>query len=391
MDQITRWTTRRLFLQHAAAAGMGLAFGSRRAVANASGTRAVFPGDTWQRAKPESQGVDPAKLQAAVDFMDKAYGPDGAKELVIIRNGYLIWEGPQADAYHPIWSCTKTFTGAVLGLLVDDRQCTLDTRAVEREVHLADQYPLYSRIKLRHLASMCGGYKGEVKDVREDQPWGDPMAFLNPQQPLFEAGTTVQYNDHDVFLLGKILTLLAREPLQDVFQRRIAGPIGMTRWEWGVSGTVDGIPLNNPPGNPGGAGAGGIKTTARELARFGLLYLNRGNWNGRQLLSPLLHRPSDHQPSAGQRKIPQPRFPRPLRFLLVGQRNHGQRPPSLALRAAQDLRRTRQRLQLLFRDSGMEHGRRPDGDRPDLDRQHRQRRPAVRRVLPQVRPCHRDT
>ena len=265
---------------------MGLAFGSRRAVANASGTRAVFPGDTWQRAKPESQGVDPAKLQAAVDFMDKAYGPDGAKELVIICNGYLIWEGPQADAYHPIWSCTKTFTGAVLGLLVDDRQCTLDTRAVEREAHLADQYPLYSRIKLRHLASMCGGYKGEVKDVREDQPWGDPMAFLNPQQPLFEAGTTVQYNDHDVFLLGKILTLLAREPLQDVFQRRIAGPIGMTRWEWGVSGTVDGIPLNNPPGNPGGAGAGGIKTRARELARFGLLYLNRGNWNGRQLLSP---------------------------------------------------------------------------------------------------------
>ena len=98
MDQIGRWTTRRLFLQHAAAAGMGLAFGSRRAVANANGTRAVFPGDTWQRAKPESQGVDPAKLQAAVDFMDKAYGPDGAKELVIICNGYLIWEGPQADA-----------------------------------------------------------------------------------------------------------------------------------------------------------------------------------------------------------------------------------------------------------------------------------------------------
>ena len=285
MDQIKRWTTRRLFLQHAAATGIGLAFGSMRALADASRAPGVFPGETWQRATPESQGVDPVKLKEAVDYMDQQFGPDGAKELVIIRNGYLIWEGPQADAYHPIWSCTKTFTGTVLGLLVEDGRCTLDTRAVEREVHLADQYPLYSRIKLRHLASMCGGYRGEVKDVREDQPWGDPMAFLNPREPYFEAGTTVQYNDHDVFLLGKILTLLAREPLQDVFQRRIAGPIGMTRWEWGVSGTVDGIPLNNPPGNPGGAGAGGVKTTARELARFGLLYLNRGNWNGRQLLS----------------------------------------------------------------------------------------------------------
>jgi CubicO group peptidase (beta-lactamase class C family) len=229
--------------------------------------------------------VDPVRLNAAVDYMNREFGPDGAKELVIVRNGYLIWEGPQAGAYHPIWSCSKTFTSTVLGLLIDDGRCTLDTRAVEREVHLADQYSLYSRITLRHLASMCGGYRGEVKDVRNDQPWGDPMAFLNPREPYFEAGAAVQYNDHDVFLLGKILTLLSGEPLQDIFQQRIAGPIGMTRWEWGVSGTVNGIALNNPPGNPGGAAAGGVKTTARELARFGLLYLNRGNWNGRQLLS----------------------------------------------------------------------------------------------------------
>ena len=116
-------------------------------------------------------------------------------------------------------------------------------------------------------------------------PWGEPMAFLNPCQSMFEAGTTVQYNDHDVFLLGKILTLIAKEPLHDVFKRRIADPIGMTKWQWGVSGTVDGIDLNNPPGNPGGIGAGGVQTTAREMARFGLLFLNRGNWNGKQLLS----------------------------------------------------------------------------------------------------------
>lgn len=263
----------------------GVLYGLVLLAAGTSRAEGEFPGETWRRATPESQGVDPAGMKNAVDFMDQQFGPDGAKELVIIRNGCLIWEGPQADAYHPIWSCTKTFTGTVLGLLVQDGSCTLDTRAVEREVHLADEYPLYSRITLRHLASMCGGYQGEVKDVREDRPWGDPMAFLSPRAPYFEAGTAVQYNDHDMFLLGKILTLLAREPLQDVFQRRVAGPIGMTRWEWGVSGTVDGIRLNNPPGNPGGAGGGGVKTTACELARFGLLYLNRGSWNGRQLLA----------------------------------------------------------------------------------------------------------
>ena len=251
----------------------------------ARGEATVFPGERWREATPQSQYVDPVRLKAALDYMTGHFGPDGANELVIVRNGYLIWAGPNADAYHPIFSCTKTFTSAVLGLLVNDGKCTLDELAVKYLPGLDSQYPVYGKIKLRHLASMCGGYQGEVKLVREDQPWGDPMAFLNPRPPLFEAGSTVQYNDHEVFLLGKILTLLAHEPLRDVFQRRIAGPIGMRKWDWGVSGTVDGIPLCNPPGNPGGAGAGGVKFTPRELARFGLLMLNRGRWSGKQLLS----------------------------------------------------------------------------------------------------------
>ena len=58
----------------------------------------VFPGSTWQRAAPESQHVNAVKLKEAVDFMDQHFGPDGAKELVIVRNGCLIWEGPKADA-----------------------------------------------------------------------------------------------------------------------------------------------------------------------------------------------------------------------------------------------------------------------------------------------------
>jgi hypothetical protein len=94
------------------------------------------------------------------------------------------------------------------------------------------------------------------------------------------------YNDHDVHLLGRLLaTRLARQPPKDLFQRRIAEPIGMGRWDWGVSGTVDGMLHYNAAGTPALKGNGGVRTTPRELARLGLLYLNRGNWNGRQLLS----------------------------------------------------------------------------------------------------------
>jgi CubicO group peptidase (beta-lactamase class C family) len=131
---------------------------------------------------------------------------------------------------------------------------------------------------------MSGGYLGMVHEVSQEQPWGDPIAYLVPQPPRYEAGTACAYHDHDVFLLGSILTRLAQQSLQDVFRRRIAAPIGMNRWRWGVVGVLEnGVAMNNAAGTP--ARNSGIETTTLDLARLGHLYLNRGNWNGRQLLS----------------------------------------------------------------------------------------------------------
>ena len=250
----------------------------------------VFPGEQWLEATPASQGVDPAKLRAAVTFMEENFGPDGARELVIVRNGYLIWKGPDCQAYHEIYSATKVFTSTVLGLLVDEGRCTLESRAIEYLPELADRDPAYAGLTLRHLASMRGGYRGRVEGVvKDEQPWGDPIIYTTtPDKPEFEPpGSQVAYNDHDVHLLARILaTRIAGESLQDIFQRRIAEPIGMKRWEWGISGTIEGLPHVNAAGTPARNGNGGVRTTACELARLGLLYLNRGCWNGKQLLSP---------------------------------------------------------------------------------------------------------
>ncbi|MBI3922026.1 MAG: serine hydrolase, partial [Armatimonadetes bacterium] len=113
--------------------------------------KTVFPGAKWQEATPESQGVDSAKLKAAVAHVDEKFGADGAKQLVIIRNGYLIWKGPNVDAYHKIFSCTKVFTSTVFGLLSDDGKCSVDDLAVKHLPALDEQYPLYAKIKLRDL------------------------------------------------------------------------------------------------------------------------------------------------------------------------------------------------------------------------------------------------
>jgi CubicO group peptidase (beta-lactamase class C family) len=60
----------------------------------------------------------------------------------------------------------------------------------------------------------------------------------------------------------------------------------MTQWEWGISGALDGMTYYNAAGTPALKGGGGVRTTPRDLARLGLLYLNRGQWKDRQLLSP---------------------------------------------------------------------------------------------------------
>ncbi|MBM4041615.1 MAG: serine hydrolase [Planctomycetes bacterium] len=247
----------------------------------------VFPRAQWQEASPQSQWVDPAKLKAALDLMESTFGPEGARQLAIVRNGYLIWKGPDCDACHELFSATKVFTSTLLGLLIADGKCTLDTRAVEHLPHLAGEHPVYARLTLRHLVSMTGGYHGKVASIEKGQEWGDPILYVTaPDKPEFEPpGSQVAYNDHDVHLLGRILaTRIAKEPLKDLFKLRIADPIGMTRWDWGVCGTVDGMIHYNAAGTPTLKGGGGVQTTPRELARLGLLYLNRGNWNGKQLL-----------------------------------------------------------------------------------------------------------
>jgi len=248
---------------------------------DSTGIRGVFPGQDWTEVTPESQQVDSAKLQAAIAYMDANFGPDGADELVIVRNGYLIWKGPGSDTRHNVWSCTKTFTSTVLGVLIAEGLCSLDDPAVKYLPELDDDYPAYSQIRLRHLASMSSGYRGQVVNVTPEQPWGEPISYLEPGQLLFEPGTQVQYHDHQVFLLARILTRLAGESEQSVFKRCIANPIGVIGWDWGISGRVEGIDLNNAAGTPT---TPGIQTTALQMARLGLLYLNRGRWAGRQLL-----------------------------------------------------------------------------------------------------------
>ena len=90
-----------------------------------SAQQMIFPGETWQTATPESVLVDSAKLQRAVELLDVS--ADSIEEMVIVKNGRVIWQGNNVSHAQPVHSVTKSFTSTVMGLLVDDGIITPDT------------------------------------------------------------------------------------------------------------------------------------------------------------------------------------------------------------------------------------------------------------------------
>ncbi len=241
-----------------------------------------FPGAAWKEAVPESQGVDSKKLAEAVEYLKNHAPSDGIKELVIIRNGVLIWKGSNIDKVHGVWSLTKSFTSTVLGLLIDDGKATLDTKAKEYIPAMAEHY---GDVTLRHFTTMTSGYR-----AIGDEPQGSYLhgpsktPFIPNPKPLFSPpGSKFAYWDSAMNQFGNVLTRIAEESMEDYFKRKIADPIGMNwdQWDWGDFGEVDGLVVNGGSGNNGNH----ILTNARELARFGHLFLNRGCWDGKQLIS----------------------------------------------------------------------------------------------------------
>ena len=256
--------------------GLFLVLGAAAGAAGAT----VFPGAEWEDASPESQGVDSARLAEAVAYLKANSGRDGVKELVIVRHGRMIWKGEAIDNVHGVWSATKSFTSTVLGLLVDDRKCMLDTRARDIVPELAAAYPA---VTLRHFTTMTSGYKA-VGDEPAKSHGQSRTPFDPSPEPLFAPpGSKYAYWDSAMNQFGQILARIAGEPIEDLFQRRIADPIGMNRakWDWGDFGERGGVVVNGGSGNAGKH----IQTSLREMARFALLFLNRGRWNGRQLIN----------------------------------------------------------------------------------------------------------
>ena len=223
---------------------------------------------------PGEEAVDAASLTDALDYLKSQSFEDGLDEVLILRKGRIIYEGDSIHRRHNIYSCTKGFTSTILGILVDRGILNYDDHVMKVLPELSSDYP---EATWRHFATMTSGYSALGRSRWEDENADWSYTPYTPEIPHFPPGTQYEYWDEAQMMYGRALTEVLKEPLYDFLDREVMQPIGITEWRWGTEQmTASGIPINN--------GCTGIVLNAHQMARFGLLMLQQGKWEGRQVL-----------------------------------------------------------------------------------------------------------
>jgi CubicO group peptidase (beta-lactamase class C family) len=239
----------------------------------------AWPVPEWDVGDPESLGLSAATLEGGHEQIFAAY-PD-ITGLAVVRHGKIGFERYYGDTYGQaspvkIRSITKCVTGTLIGMLIDDGVLSLDTTIGEvlGDLIPATADPLTAEITVRSLLTMTPGWAwdaaGEYERLIAQPNWTEYMLGL---PVAYEQGTIYAYNSGASHLLSMIVASVTGDTTVRFADKRLFDPIGINRprWERSPEGEV--------------AGGFGLEWTVRDLARFGLLALRGGQWNGHQLVS----------------------------------------------------------------------------------------------------------
>ncbi len=300
--------------------------------------KAYFPtAQLWQHKSPAELGLNAAKIQAAIDFhkaneiknprsMEQSHYQSFGKEPfgfatgpfadrgeptgLIVYKGYIVAEWGEPKRCDITHSVTKSFLSTVVGLAVDRGliknvndsvanympPIELYNQPVMRPADDLGKPELLTPFETTHNRSISwdamlrqtSDWEGTLwgKPDWADRPDADASKWLN--RPRNKPGTVYEYNDVRVNALALAATSVWRKPLPQVLKENVMDAIGASNtWRWaGYRNAwivLDGQPVQSVSG--GGHWGGGMFINAFDMARFGLLTLNKGNWNGKQLMS----------------------------------------------------------------------------------------------------------
>ena len=238
-----------------------------------------LPGDDWKVSTPAEQGLDPmlvAELYYNADKLETIYS------LLVIKNGYLIAEGyfneGSVDQKDRLQSVTKSYTSALVGIALEQGYLSsVDQKMLDFFPEVAGQItdPRKEQITIRDLLQMRAGYPWEETDpaLWDGLLSGYYVPLIEGFPLTADPGTEFQYSNLTSNWLGIIVDRATGTNLKAYAEENLFLPIGVEVGDWGTD--ADGH--NN--------GCGDLHFTARDAAKFGLLYLNDGEYEGNQVIS----------------------------------------------------------------------------------------------------------
>ncbi|MFN8344856.1 MAG: serine hydrolase [Spirosomataceae bacterium] len=259
-------TGRRQFIQQLGLAGAGFAL-TAWPYDLAAKSKISLP-----RSTPEAQGVDSAGISAFLDAV--AASKHEFHGLVIVRHGQVVAEGwwapYRADLKHTLYSMSKSFTSTAVGFAVAEGKLKTSDKVVSFFPN--DLPPTVSenpaKLTIRDLLSMSVGQEKEPA-VRDEDNW--VKAFL--ATPIkFTPGSVFLYNSIATYMCSAIVQKVTGQKIVEYLKPRLFDPLGIEGADW----EEDSQGINT--------GGWGLRVRTEDLAKFGQLYLQKGVWNGKQII-----------------------------------------------------------------------------------------------------------
>jgi CubicO group peptidase (beta-lactamase class C family) len=229
------------------------------------------------RSAPADQHVDPAAVLAFVDAVDS--DPEiELHSLMVLRHGHVVAEGWWAphtpERPRLLYSLSKSFTSTALGFAVSEGLVDLDDTVVSHFPEFAADItdPRSRSITLRHVASMASGHNREMREEALSRDPQEPVRGFLMVPPDEAPGSLFAYSQPCTYTLASVIQRAAGATLTEYLRPRLFDPLGIGEVGW----------LTLTPGLE--QGFSGLFARTEDVAKLGQLYLQRGRWDGTQLI-----------------------------------------------------------------------------------------------------------